>query len=142
MNGILLTNELLEDIKANVKRKFFEGGNKRFVKILKDEFKNAPISVKVNIAGKQKDIAGKVDKLTNVFRFVFSSFNPQTGQFAVLQDPTMSKIFRRILELSGLEQVDFNLPAPSAPQEKVPIEANRSLSKLGERSLAEQVSNK
>ena len=103
--------------------------------------KDAPVSVKVNIAGKQADLVGKVDKLTNIFRFVFASYNPQTGQFAALQNPTMLKLFRQILELSGLDASMFSYvqPAP-APASPVPVSSTRPLQALSRRpSIAEQV---
>ena len=140
LGGMFFTNELIADIKEQTKQKFFEGGNKRFMEILKGEMKDAPIRVKINIVGKQKDIAGKVDKLVNIFRFVFQSYNPQTGTFAVFQDPNMAKLFNQILELSGLEQMNFGA-AP--PQPRPPLEATKALENIGQRpELAQTISNK
>jgi len=92
---------------------FMKGDNKRFIKILKGELKKTPISVKTNIAGKQKYLAQMTDKLVNVFRQLI-----QTPQ--ILDDPRMSKLFNEILESSGLSPVKYQKPrveqAQSQPQ--------------------------
>jgi hypothetical protein len=80
---------------------FLKGGNKRFVEILKDELKDAPISVKTNIAGKQKNLSSVTDKLVNVFRQIVAA--PQ-----VLTYPPMAKLFNQIIEASGLDPIDFS----------------------------------
>ena len=72
-----------------------KGGNKRFIKILEGELKDAPISIRVNIAGKQADLVGRVDKLVNVVRQILAA--PQ-----MLQMPGMKELFENILESSGL----------------------------------------
>lgn len=91
--------------KELLKQKFFEefmkGGNKKRIKILKNELKDVPVTVFVNIAGKQKNIVGMVDKLTNVFRQIFA--NP-----AILDDPRMARIFNQILEFSGLNPLEYS----------------------------------
>src|SRR3990167_6191937 len=89
LNGILLTPELVEEIKLKVKESFLKGGNKRFVEILENEFKNVPMDVKINIVGKQKNLVAEVDKMVNVMRFLFSTYNPQTRTFAIFDDPRM-----------------------------------------------------
>src|SRR6185312_8895933 len=77
-----------------------------------------PIAVMWDVAGKQKDLKGDADKLTNIFRQIIQS--PQ-----VFQIPGMAKLFNEIIESSGFSPVDFsgmtNLPpaaaqpAPGAP---------------------------
>jgi len=91
-----------------------------FIKILKDEFKDIPLRIKVNIAGKQKNLSMYTDKLVNVFRQI--AVNPM-----VLDDPRMAKLFNKILEASGIEQMDFsNFKTPAVnmqvPQEN-PLDA-------------------
>lgn len=138
MQGVLLTEEIIKDLKASVKEKFLQSGNQKFMEILKGEMKDAPMRVKLNIAGKNADLVAKVDRLTNVMRFVFSTYNPQTGTFAVLQDKKMLDMLNQILELSGLDQLtpDFT------PQPKPPMEATDTLAKVAQRpSVAKQVSN-
>lgn len=82
------------------KQKFMRGGGKRFIKTLQDELAKLPVDVEMNIAGKQKDLAGMADKLVNIFREVIA--NPQ-----ILANPAAAKIFNMILESSGMSSMDF-----------------------------------
>jgi hypothetical protein len=109
-----------EVIKQKIKEDFIRGGNKRFIKILKDEMKDAPLKVKVNVSNKQKDLSLMTDKLVNIFRFIFSTYDPNTQQFMVFQNKGMVKLFNQIIESSGFTPADFNFqsqPAlPANPQ--------------------------
>ncbi len=107
LNGELIEKEEVEQYKQNVRDNFTKNGNKKFIKIFKDEMKDSPINVYVNVAGKQKNLAGMTDKLVNVFRQMLSTYNPQTGTFAIFDDPRMSKLFNEIIEYSGLSPIDF-----------------------------------
>ena len=138
LNGELISPEEVEGYKEIVRGDFMKRGDKHFMEILKAEMKGVELDVFVNIAGKQKDMIGYVDKMTNMLRFIFSTFNPQTGTFAALDDPRIVKPMNEILERSGLSQIDFtakpkvatpmpnaqpspiqpqNLPTPVAPQQ-------------------------
>lgn len=121
LSGQLVFPEELDTLKQETKTLFMKGGNKRFIEILKDELKKAPIDVKINIAGRQKDMSLYTDKLVNVFRQVIS--NP-----AVLDDPRLAKIFNEILESSGLSPINFGANAirPLLPAQQ-PVQAPRTL---------------
>lgn len=113
LNGELIRPEDIELHKSHAREVFKKGGNKRFIKILKDEFGKAPLDVKINIAGKQKNLATQVDKLVNVFRQIVAA--PQ-----ILQSPPLAKLFNQIIEASGLSPVDFSgfaVPVPLQPQQ-------------------------
>ena len=107
--GELVFKEEVEDFKIRVREQFMKEGNKRFIKILEKELESAPVDVKVNIVGKQFDLAGKVDKLVNVFKVVVQ--NP-----AILQNKEMSKLFNSILESSGLSPIDYGSFITGTPQ--------------------------
>lgn len=98
--GEIPTPEAIELHKEMVKSEFKKKGNKHFIEILKGEFKDTPLAVKVVVKGKSKDLAARTDKLVNIFRQVIA--NP-----AVLQIPAMAGIFNQIIESSGLNPVDF-----------------------------------
>lgn len=100
LNGELIDDTELLTYKENVKQQFLSGGNKKFIKILEGELKGTNLDVEINIAGKQKDLSSRVDKLVNIFRQLIA--NP-----AVLDDPRLAKIFNDILEASGLSPVNF-----------------------------------
>ncbi len=101
LSGKMIIPEEVETIKENAKTEFMRLGNKRFIKILAKELKDSPISVKVNIAGKQEYLSQKVDKLVNVFRQIISA--PQ-----ILQQAPMAELFNQIIESSGLSPIDFS----------------------------------
>jgi len=87
--------------KEDFKDKWLRGGNKRFLTILKDEFKDIPIDVSVNIAGKQKNLAEFTEKTVSFMQSIVS--NPQ-----MLQIPGMADILNQVIEASGLDPVDFS----------------------------------
>lgn len=95
----------IQELKDNFGRK----GNKHFIEILKGEFEDVSLSVKVNVAGKQKDLMGIVDRLTNIFRQIFT--NPM-----ILQDPKAVKVLNKIIEYSGLDPIDFGYTSQNPQQ--------------------------
>lgn len=105
LKGKVPTQEEQDVFEQVVRDEFQRKGNKHFIEVLKGEFRDAPLAVKVDIAGKQKNLAAVVDKVTNIFRFAFS--NPQ-GFAQVMQIPGMAKSFNQILEFSGLSPADFS----------------------------------
>ncbi len=127
--GELIDPEEIEVFKEETRAEFMKD-NKKFIEILKDEFKNVPIAIKIDIKGKQKDMANYTDKLVNIFRQIIGSIDPNTGQSA-LDDPKLSKLFNEIIEGAGLSPIDFGstpkkqptaLPAqPQQQAQEVPI---------------------
>lgn len=114
LNGENAATEMeIEQFSNKVREDFMSGGNRRFIKIFKDEMKDAPMDIYVNISNKQKNMGLMVEKLTNIFRQVFA--NPQILE----QFPFMAKTFNEILEYSGLSPISFGnnivraLPTPS-----------------------------
>lgn len=100
LKGEEVTPEAVDMFKELVRAEFKKKGNKHFIEILKGEFKDKKLKVKVSVKGKSKDLSGKVDNLVNVFRQIIA--NP-----AVLQIPAIGRIFNDILESSGLDPADF-----------------------------------
>jgi len=109
LNGQPIYPDEVELYKQQVTEDFKKGENRKFIEILADELKDAPLDVRINIVGKQKDLNKITDKLTNIFRVVMA--NPM-----VLQAPGMSKLFNQIIESSGLDPVDFTSFTKPQPQ--------------------------
>ena len=90
--------------------------NKKFIEIMAGDMESAPLSVKVNIAGKQKYLSQMVGKLTNIFRQIMAS--PQ-----ILQNKGMANLFNQIIESSGLSPIDFSgigeIALPQRPQQNL-----------------------
>lgn len=104
LDGKFPTNDERDAIKSLIKEEFKKGGNKKFLEILKGELKDAEIKVKVNVAGKQKNLPQMVDKIVNIFRFIIA--NPQ-GFAQLMQVPALQKAFAEILEYSGMSVANF-----------------------------------
>lgn len=86
----------------------FNKSNKKFLEIFKGEIDDILVEVEVNIAGKQKDLSGMTNKLTEIFKTIFA--NPQ-GFIQTMQIPGAVKAFNDMLESSGLKQYDFSMPS-------------------------------
>jgi hypothetical protein len=99
--GLQPTQDEIELFKTLARGEFKKKGNSHFVEILKGEFKNKSLRVKVSVKGKSKDLSAKTDGLVNVFRQIIA--NP-----AVLHIPAIARIFNDIIESSGLDPVDFS----------------------------------
>lgn len=116
----VVTQQEVDLFKQQVRESFAKGGNKKFIEVLKGEFKKKSVRVKVNVAGKQKDLGLMADKITNIFRFIFA--NPQGFQ-QTMQIPGMSQAFTELLEYSGFSPVTFsgimNTPAQSSTTPEV-----------------------
>ena len=54
------------------------------------------------ITGELKNKSAILQSLDSIFKTVVSTYNPNTGQYGALQDPTLSKIFSQIIEMSGV----------------------------------------
>lgn len=107
----------IERVKAEIRTQFMKGGSKRFLEILKGEMQELPLQLKINVAGKQKDLDKMVDKLTNIFRQIIA--NPGIFQ----QVPGLAKTFNEIIEYSGLSPIDFSSIINAKPPAPVPAPA-------------------
>lgn len=105
LDGGIPAPEEIELFKTLVHDTFKKQGNKHFLKIFKGEMKDVPLSIRINVAGKQKNLAANVDKITNIFRFIFSN---SQGFAQTMQIPGMGDAFNDILEFSGMSPADFS----------------------------------
>ena len=108
----VLNGEIPQDrelLKEELRASFRKGGSNRAFEIFKDEMKDLPIKVKMNIANKQKNLALLTDKVVNVLRQFIAT--PQ-----LRQDPDMVKLLNTILESSGLSPIIFG-PSPVVMQQ-------------------------
>ena len=126
LSGGDVTREEQNAIVETIKETFIKDGKQKFLKVLKDDFKDIPLNVKFNIANKQKNLSEVVNKLNGIFQMVFQ--NPQ-----VLQQPNMGELFNNILESSGLSPLNFTSftnpeisppPEPVAPEIPSPMTPN------------------
>ncbi len=83
----------------------------RFIQIPKNFYKNLKAKVTVNITGEQRNKAATLESLNNILITV--SRNP-----ALIQDPVMSQVLMKIIELSGAGISPVSLTAGIAEQAK------------------------
>lgn len=114
-----ITKEAIEAFKEDFKKDFKKGGLKKFIKLIKNEFKNIPVDVDVNIAGKQKYLANLTEKIVSFMKAIVAT--PQ-----ILTIPGMADLLNQVIEFSGLNPVDFSgLAEQLAPpqQQQIPQQA-------------------
>lgn len=97
------TIEMLRSLRMVEKDNEMKGGSKRFLEIIKDEYKDLPMDVEIVIKDKQKNLAEVVSKLNSVFRTLFT---PGAIQ-AIQQNKGLSELLNNILETSGFSPVNF-----------------------------------
>jgi hypothetical protein len=111
-----------EELKQRVRDDWMStGGSKRFFKLLKDDLKTLPLDVEINIAGKQKNLAGMADKMGNVFSRIIA--NPQ-GFIQTMQIPGAESSFNDMLEASGLSPWRFSAMTKEQVQQIQPAQAD------------------
>lgn len=122
----IITQEEIEAYKQTLKQDFMKD-NHKFIEILKDELKDISIDISINVAGKQKNLAGMADAVSNIMRQALSTYDPNTKTFAIFDDPRMGKLFNQILEYSNMSALDFNnykpQPVQAAPTMQAPMPA-------------------
>lgn len=116
MAGKVPSQEEADMFREMVKETFMKGGEKRFIEILKDEFKDLAMDVEISISNKQRNAAEMVSKLNSVFRVLFT---PGAIQ-AVQSNKGLSDLLNQILEASNLSPVNF-AGMLGQPQEEEPI---------------------
>jgi hypothetical protein len=109
--------QLIENYKKHIKKQ----GKKRFIEVPEDYFKDIEAKITVITTGEQKNKAVILQSLSEIMKTVIQSFNPQTGQFGVLEDPTLSKIFNQIVELSGSGISPISIGKGAMPTQAAPV---------------------
>lgn len=117
----------LEVLEQEERQKLMD--NKQTLKILKDEFKNVKMKVKIRVSSKQKDMAQFVDKLTNILR-QYWTLPPE-----VKNDPTTQHMMNQLLEASGLSPATLGglTSSVSAPAPQLNEAVAEPLGKLSKR---------
>ena len=89
------------DMITGMKNQLKKTGKKREVKI-PEGFLDVEGHITANITGELKNKSAVLQSLDSIFKTVVSTFNPNTGQYAALQDPILAKVFAQIVEMSGV----------------------------------------
>lgn len=76
-------------------------GKNRFIEIPDNYFDDIEAKVSVITTGEQRNKAAVLTSLSSILQTVSQSFNPQTGQFTILENPVLNRIFGQIVEIAG-----------------------------------------
>ena len=76
-------------------------GTKRYLEMPDNYFSDIIPKVSINTTGELKNKQAILQSLSTVLNDVIKSFNPNTGTFAVFDDPRLARIFGELVELSG-----------------------------------------
>jgi hypothetical protein len=98
----LPTQETFDKVLTGLKSAIKGKGAKRYIEIPEGYFDDIEAKVTVLSTNEQKNKAIILQSLSSVLQTVISSYDQNTGRFAVLEDPKLSRIFGEVLEMSGI----------------------------------------
>ena len=117
-----ISNEVVSVLKeANKQARNKALGNKREF-VIPAKWLDIDGQITANITGELKNKAAMLQSLDSVFAKLISTYNPQTGTFAALDNPVLAKLFGSIVEMAGIpfsyaQMMDSQTKtAPQAPQ--------------------------
>lgn len=122
--GVVPTSDELDIIQETIREDMMKKiGSRGFFEIVKDELKDIPVDVMINIKGKQKYMAQHADKLTNIIREI--TRNPMVFK----QIPGLAKVYNELLENSGMSAIDFSTITTDAQEmpQAAPPEINEAV---------------
>jgi len=97
-----ISNEVVSVLKeANKQARNKALGNKREF-VIPAKWLDIDGQITANITGELKNKAAMLQSLDSVFAKLISTYNPQTGTFAVLDNPVLAKLFGSIVEMAGI----------------------------------------
>lgn len=112
-------------------------GAKRTIDFPEGYFDGIDAKITVVTSNTQQEKTAILTSLNSILTTIQSSYNPQTGQYAILQNPVLARIFGRIIEIAGIGVSPISLgidplqdaPAPvvqtatATPQAAAPVAA-------------------
>lgn len=94
LSGQLATPEEYDQLLGFYKEQIGKTKGQRFIEIPKDYYKDMDMKLSIDPTGESKNKMATLESLTNIFTLVAQNPN-------VLQDPVLSQVFSKIIELSG-----------------------------------------
>lgn len=101
-----------EEAKRDLRKKH---GKRRQLKI-PEGYLDIEGKLTANITGELKNKGAILASFDSMLKTVVSSFNPTTGKYGVLEDPTLRKIFAQAVEIAGIPFSSAQLGKPGAAQ--------------------------
>lgn len=121
LKGGVVSRETQVSMEEAFKKHIKKQGKKRFIEVPEGYFDGVIAKMTVNITGEQKNKAAILQSLSELLKTVQMSYNPNTGEFGILKDPSLSKIFAEIVEIagSGISPVSLGLRSSASPAAQV-----------------------
>jgi len=95
------SQEDMDGMDTSVNKALSSFKSKREIEIPKD-YLDVKGRMTANITGELKNKQATLQSLDNILKTIVSTFNPNTGSYAALDDPVLSEVFRNIVETAGL----------------------------------------
>jgi len=92
----------MQSMMTEVSKANFKKTSRKFFEVINGELKDIPVRVKINIAGKQKNLAAEADKLSKLISNVLVNVE------GIKQIPGIGKAYNQLIEASGLSPIDFS----------------------------------
>lgn len=129
LNDIVPTPLDQQMIAGGISESLAKFGSKREIEI-PEKFLDVEGHLTCNITGELKNKSAILQSLDSIFKTVVATFNPNTGKYAALEDPALSKIFGMIIETagvplssaqlkSGVSKPDLSALQPAQPMQPV-----------------------
>lgn len=118
-----MTQEDIDQVKTQAVEKAQKSGAKRYIKVPDDFFEGWEGRITLNITNEQQNKANTLQSLSSIMQTVSQSYNPQTGTFAILDNPVLSKLFGSIVDtaaIPGISPVSLGMGSPKASKTATP----------------------
>lgn len=121
LQGIATTPSELSTFQSGLQQGLAKFGSKREIDI-PEGWLDIDGKITANITGELKNKQAILASLDSLFKTVAATFNPNTGKYGALEDPVLSQIFGRIVEIAGvgvsfpmLKRTSGEASAPTQP---------------------------
>ena len=111
LSGRIITQEDLDRYVEFITQTLQKDGKRRYIEVPKDYFKDFEAKVTIDPTGEKKNKQTALQSLDNVFVKIAS--NP-----TILQNPDLVKTLNQMLEISGLNYINFKPVAPMPVESK------------------------
>lgn len=111
LSGRIITQEDLDQYVEFITQTLQKDGKRRYIDVPKDYFKDFEAKITIDPTGEKKNKQTALQSLDNVFVKIAS--NP-----TILQNPDLVKTLNQMLEISGLNYINFKPVAPMPVESK------------------------
>lgn len=122
LEGKTPTPEAIAEFRKEKISQLRRQGKNRYIEIPDGYFDDIEAKVSVITTGEQRNKAAVLTSLSSILQTVSQSFNPQTGQFTILENPVLNRIFGQIVEIAGAGVSPISLRGAKGQASPLPTE--------------------